>query len=111
AARCALLHLTRLATPADPLSLHYALPIFLGEALLSTVLAEVEPLLAAAERGDLAHFADGALPVDAGRGVRLRGTVDEGAAVAVRSEEHTSELQSLAYLVCRLLLDKKKPAP
>src|SRR5712672_434917 len=29
-------------------------------------------------------------------------------AVASRSEEHTSELQSLAYLVCRLLLEKKK---
>src|SRR2546425_7702837 len=28
--------------------------------------------------------------------------------LAVRSEEHTSELQSLAYLVCRLLLEKKK---
>src|SRR2546425_5360928 len=28
--------------------------------------------------------------------------------VYVRSEEHTSELQSLAYLVCRLLLEKKK---
>src|SRR2546423_5776568 len=31
-----------------------------------------------------------------------------------RSEEHTSELQSLAYLVCRLLLEKKKksdPSP
>src|SRR5687767_15468344 len=27
----------------------------------------------------------------------------------MRSEEHTSELQSLAYLVCRLLLEKKKP--
>src|SRR5205823_7910445 len=35
-----------------------------------------------------------------------------GSKVAVpefdRSEEHTSELQSLAYLVCRLLLEKKK---
>src|SRR5687767_15546523 len=29
------------------------------------------------------------------------------AAGAARSEEHTSELQSLAYLVCRLLLEKK----
>src|SRR3989441_8562473 len=29
-------------------------------------------------------------------------------AMAMRSEEHTSELQSLAYLVCRLLLEKKK---
>src|SRR2546425_7348843 len=28
--------------------------------------------------------------------------------VMPRSEEHTSELQSLAYLVCRLLLEKKK---
>src|SRR5205823_12767395 len=27
--------------------------------------------------------------------------------IAFRSEEHTSELQSLAYLVCRLLLEKK----
>src|SRR2546423_10915723 len=26
----------------------------------------------------------------------------------IRSEEHTSELQSLAYIVCRLLLEKKK---
>src|SRR2546425_7333829 len=31
-----------------------------------------------------------------------------GSMNAVRSEEHTSELQSLAYLVCRLLLEKKK---
>src|SRR3712207_7390084 len=28
-----------------------------------------------------------------------------------RSEEHTSELQSRQYLVCRLLLEKKKPTP
>src|SRR2546425_949349 len=32
----------------------------------------------------------------------------EGQDDQVRSEEHTSELQSLAYLVCRLLLEKKK---
>src|SRR5687767_16032423 len=31
-----------------------------------------------------------------------------GASCSRRSEEHTSELQSLAYLVCRLLLEKKK---
>src|SRR2546425_1357005 len=34
---------------------------------------------------------------------QLLDVVEEG-----RSEEHTSELQSLAYLVCRLLLEKKK---
>src|SRR2546425_7768681 len=32
-------------------------------------------------------------------------------APGLRSEEHTSELQSLAYLVCRLLLEKKKNCP
>src|SRR2546425_6810289 len=31
-----------------------------------------------------------------------------GLGIPYRSEEHTSELQSLAYLVCRLLLEKKK---
>src|SRR3712207_8622267 len=35
---------------------------------------------------------------------RVGAIVDE----AVRSEEHTSELQSRQYLVCRLLLEKKK---
>src|SRR2546425_9768821 len=43
-----------------------------------------------------------------------RGRLGEGHPLRVatlirnRSEEHTSELQSLAYLVCRLLLEKKK---
>src|SRR2546425_6335983 len=32
----------------------------------------------------------------------------QGGFAKQRSEEHTSELQSLAYLVCRLLLEKKK---
>src|SRR3712207_7974596 len=36
---------------------------------------------------------------------RHRSDVDDGPA---RSEEHTSELQSRQYLVCRLLLEKKK---
>src|SRR2546423_9929519 len=45
--------------------------------------------------GDDADFADDAHEVDV-------------AGPAGRSEEHTSELQSLAYLVCRLLLEKKK---
>src|SRR5690348_18136281 len=33
------------------------------------------------------------------------------ASAAGRSEEHTSELQSPVHLVCRLLLEKKKPNP
>src|SRR5258707_2269440 len=40
-----------------------------------------------------------AVPWDKGRGKNFRG---------LRSEEHTSELQSRQYLVCRLLLEKKK---
>src|SRR5205823_9058208 len=35
-------------------------------------------------------------------------TIGLASALTLRSEEHTSELQSLAYLVCRLLLEKKK---
>src|SRR2546425_6396300 len=37
-----------------------------------------------------------------------RHRLGEPALMQPRSEEHTSELQSLAYLVCRLLLEKKK---
>src|SRR2546425_4677243 len=40
-----------------------------------------------------------------GARVNVVGTLN---AFETRSEEHTSELQSLAYLVCRLLLEKKK---
>src|SRR3712207_7738410 len=49
--------------------------------------------------------------VDGQPGLRLQ-LVQKGqrlpAAPAARSEEHTSELQSRQYLVCRLLLEKKK---
>src|SRR3712207_8183098 len=51
--------------------------------------ARVVALVAPAERGDLA-------PLTA------------SGAAGYRSEEHTSELQSRQYLVCRLLLEKKK---
>src|SRR3712207_540667 len=50
--------------------------------------------------------------LDAGRGVRPAVGVPDARALpglrARRSEEHTSELQSRQYLVCRLLLEKKK---
>src|SRR5205823_9552216 len=39
---------------------------------------------------------------------RQSAKVPPGLEAPDRSEEHTSELQSLAYLVCRLLLEKKK---
>src|SRR2546425_6935169 len=48
----------------------------------------------------LRHRFGGKLGIDATE----KGALDD----ELRSEEHTSELQSLAYLVCRLLLEKKK---
>src|SRR5256885_9935456 len=44
----------------------------------------------------------------AGRGPRGHCGAADGAALELRSEEHTSELQSPCNLVCRLLLEKKK---
>src|SRR5438552_13482952 len=56
-----------------------------------------------------------ALPIWVCRGKRLVGQslpamddLEDSVALAVRSEEHTSELQSPDHLVCRLLLEKKK---
>src|SRR5687767_15383371 len=40
--------------------------------------------------------------------VGMLSSFNTSTALLRRSEEHTSELQSLAYLVCRLLLEKKK---
>src|SRR3712207_7299199 len=51
--------------------------------------------------------AGGGVPVPQGQRARRRGGGAEG---RLRSEEHTSELQSRQYLVCRLLLEKKKNA-
>src|SRR5690242_21611711 len=45
---------------------------------------------------------------DRAHGGRLEEEVQRVQAVGVRSEEHTSELQSHVNLVCRLLLEKKK---
>src|SRR3712207_7249891 len=55
-----------------------------------------------------ARHARGRGPARLGRQHRRREGRRDGAAQPVRSEEHTSELQSRQYLVCRLLLEKKK---
>src|SRR5256885_11576684 len=47
---------------------------------------------------------------DGGRIHDLEALVDHGDEGQLRSEEHTSELQSPCNLVCRLLLEKKQPA-
>src|SRR3712207_8989175 len=65
---------------------------------------------------DLApELADAALQIvgldeDLARGDFTHGSATVGSAPSARSEEHTSELQSRQYLVCRLLLEKKKPS-
>src|SRR5205823_14523600 len=87
-------------------------------------LHDALPISGAARQRDGAHppgprDAAPTVPLPGGRVLparprhgRQRRLADDGAAGRAerghRSEEHTSELQSLAYLVCRLLLEKKK---
>src|SRR5205823_14124321 len=77
-------------TETYTLSLHDALPI---------CAEELARMLSGAQVTDLALRHARAMLREARKGEAAR----------ARSEEHTSELQSLAYLVCRLLLEKKKP--
>src|SRR3712207_2357327 len=79
------------------LSLHDALPILgLGEGQVAVVLGDRRQGGGQVQRDAAAVLHAGAVMV-LGEHVRPR-----------RSEEHTSELQSRQYLVCRLLLEKKK---
>src|SRR5437764_12301908 len=73
----------RLASWICALSLHDALPIFQNVELFQTMTVLDNVLVGAHSR-------------------------TRGRCPAPRSEEHTSELQSPMYLVCRLLLEKKK---
>src|SRR3712207_8988142 len=84
--------------------------------------AEVGPLVAAAlelveprracDQDDAVPELAGVLALGRGRhdGTEERDALDgdDRGADLLRSEEHTSELQSRQYLVCRLLLEKKK---
>src|SRR3989441_3974370 len=56
----------------------------------------------------LTLLGSGMLTVSGGEAGRFRVAGGFLQVMGDRSEEHTSELQSLAYLVCRLLLEKKK---
>src|SRR5205823_13600745 len=94
--------------PATPdiytLSLHDALPIYreihrygddLSDHVVICTHADNTPAQEVPAFGGLLSTAE-------------QNAVKEAKAKNRRSEEHTSELQSLAYLVCRLLLEKKK---
>src|SRR5205823_15116569 len=81
------------------LSLHDALPIWVGYSVESKYVEEFPRIKRqTGARPDLFVVEDSA----EGWADALRYGLEH------RSEEHTSELQSLAYLVCRLLLEKKK---
>src|SRR3712207_8315402 len=58
----------------------------------------------------LVSFFEG-IPRDLENSAMIDGCTRMGALFKVRSEEHTSELQSRQYLVCRLLLEKKNSSP
>src|SRR5207237_10577335 len=76
------------------LSLHDALPIWQHIVTQNAAGKGVHAVVAAVRRGL--------------QGRRDGGVERRGQAPRVRSEEHTSELQSHLNLVCRLLLEKKK---
>src|SRR3712207_7467348 len=78
------------------LSLHAALPIYRGGA---PSLHHADHRLQYGQRGHCAAEDDDQPPIPFQHAL-----VDD----LFRSEEHTSELQSRQYLVCRLLLEKKK---
>src|SRR3712207_7441334 len=84
------------------LSLHDALPICDGDALLPGLLQRSGPPTVKLPAGRRWVGDDEGGVDPAGE----PGDPDQG--LPGRSEEHTSELQSRQYLVCRLLLEKKK---
>src|SRR5205823_6726101 len=89
------------------LSLHDALPIFNKR----RQRRQLQPRRQATTRlGPLNDFlrVGSRHPLDVLVGTGHAQAIGIRLVLAVRSEEHTSELQSLAYLVCRLLLEKKK---
>src|SRR5205814_3972042 len=91
--------------PIYTLSLHDALPIYAGG---QAVGADLDAL--AADVGDQAdELAAGVDVLLHDLFVGVVELADSATAPDIdRSEEHTSELQSLRHLVCRLLLEKKK---
>src|SRR5690606_41774384 len=81
-------------TPA--LSLHDALPIYLGSQIPNIRIVKGALVEASRIYAELHK---------AGAGLEY---MDVGGGLGVRSEEHTSELQSRENIVCRLLLERKK---
>src|SRR3712207_7997543 len=97
--RCFFFNVTA-TTEIYTLSLHDALPI------LQTVLHNVQGnILHGHGRNFAAHVF---LEFRPGKQAEIKQWLRDYIVPRIRSEEHTSELQSRQYLVCRLLLEKKK---
>src|SRR5688572_31493578 len=80
------------------------LTIDYGSTDLQTLAGEmVESLVAAPQL----NYLDNSGKTDDKRVIVLTGSVENRTSEHIRSEEHTSELQSQSNLVCRLLLEKK----
>src|SRR5205823_10912939 len=92
-----------------PLSLHDALPIceFLHASLGAHLALDQRPVKhdSRAGIGDQLHGLAAAVIREEREPAAIQPAIEHDA--HRRSEEHTSELQSLAYLVCRLLLEKQ----
>src|SRR5687767_15626859 len=90
----------------------FVLPPFLFMSLAIIILAAGKGTRMKSELAKVLHSLGGkpliAWALDAVAPLRPDRTILIVGHQAERSEEHTSELQSLAYLVCRLLLEKKK---
>src|SRR5205823_7214112 len=89
-----------------PLSLHDALPISSASASVTLSSTSIPPT--APNPGATAPRAASTRIGPSTTTVTLASSSCSATPMSPRSEEHTSELQSLAYLVCRLLLEKKK---
>src|SRR3712207_7640815 len=92
------------------LSLHDALPIFAVDPIDGTTLTSLGrsgaiAVIALSDRGTMFN------PGPCVYMEKIAVGPDAAGAIDLRSEEHTSELQSRQYLVCRLLLEKKKTHP
>src|SRR5205823_13062754 len=90
----------------SPLSLHDALPILTAD-WIGRVSVKPRSRTPSRRRASRPRDVNGIGVVSHGVGARAGPCGATPIPFTSRSEEHTSELQSLAYLVCRLLLEKK----
>src|SRR5207244_7665590 len=102
----ALARTTPSPTELSTLSLHDALPICIGHGVAAGVQRGMEQSLAAMLMESLQAFPIATMLL--GVGEQAIDLVAQIGQFRLRSEEHTSELQSPDHLVCRLLLEKKK---